>query len=80
MSAGDTYIPRGWMCPKCGQVWAPHVDRCYCRKGGAEIPWGGPFYPQPVQPDWQIVQVPAIRPFDQTFPGMPGRVTCDSVN
>ncbi len=18
----------GWMCPKCGSVWAPHVDGC----------------------------------------------------
>jgi predicted RNA-binding Zn-ribbon protein involved in translation (DUF1610 family) len=22
----------GWECPRCGQVWAPHIDRCQnCR-------------------------------------------------
>lgn len=23
-------IPRGWLCPRCGTVWAPDVDHCEC--------------------------------------------------
>lgn len=31
----DVYIPRkespvGWICPKCGKCWAPHIDSCSC--------------------------------------------------
>ena len=24
-----TWGQQGWVCPKCGSVWAPHVDGCY---------------------------------------------------
>ena len=25
---------QGWICPKCGSVWAPHVDGCHkCNRG-----------------------------------------------
>lgn len=23
-----TWGQQGWICPKCGSVWAPHVDGC----------------------------------------------------
>ena len=23
-------IPHGWQCPRCGTIYAPWVDRCYC--------------------------------------------------
>lgn len=25
--------PVGWICPKCGRCWAPHVDSCNCHDG-----------------------------------------------
>ena len=24
-----TWGQQGWVCPKCGSVWAPHVDGCH---------------------------------------------------
>jgi hypothetical protein len=31
----EVYVPRkdspvGWICPKCGRCWAPHVSSCNC--------------------------------------------------
>lgn len=54
---------KGWECPKCGAVLAPHVEECpYCR------PAVVPVYPQPnpygtgvppVQPPWTITCGPS---------------------
>lgn len=43
-------MTKGWECPRCGTVHAPHVDACGCtsdtRTGGATLPnW--PFMPSP---------------------------------
>lgn len=27
----------GWICPRCGQVWAPLVDRCSCVAQGSIV-------------------------------------------
>ena len=36
MLPGD-HIPKGWICPRCNKVWAPHIDSCDCNKGGAPV-------------------------------------------
>jgi|WetSurMetagenome_2_1015567.scaffolds.fasta_scaffold448580_2 hypothetical protein len=30
------HIPMGWMCPRCGQVWAPDVRECTCEPKPAD--------------------------------------------
>jgi hypothetical protein len=25
------HIPMGWICPRCGHVWAPDVRECTCQ-------------------------------------------------
>lgn len=37
--------PTGWVCPRCGKVWAPHVDQCRdCSSGYYPSPYP-PYYP-----------------------------------
>jgi len=36
--------PRGWVCPKCGLVWAPHVNFCGCANTTPQ-PWFPPPFP-----------------------------------
>lgn len=47
-SYGGNY---GWICPKCGKVWAPHVNFCDCgnnwNKFTCDIGTGGPYYKGP---------------------------------
>ena len=26
----NEHIPMGWLCPRCGHVWAPTVRECTC--------------------------------------------------
>ena len=41
MSKNET---KGWICPKCGRVYAPWVDKCqYC--GGSTITYTSPTCP-----------------------------------
>ena len=41
MSKDET---KGWICPKCGRVYAPWVDKCqYC--GGSTITYTAPTCP-----------------------------------
>lgn len=41
----------GWICPKCGKVWAPHIDFCDCgnnwNKFTCDTGTGGPYYKGP---------------------------------
>lgn len=32
---------RGWQCPQCGQVWAPHVSRCDCKANPHKVGHSG---------------------------------------
>lgn len=34
-------LPRGWVCPKCGTVYAPTVGRCLCSRHDAPVTAGG---------------------------------------
>jgi len=38
----EKYSNRGWICPKCGKVNAPHIDSCGCYNGSwvNELPQG----------------------------------------
>jgi hypothetical protein len=46
----------GWVCPKCGRVFAPWVSECkYC--GPGMIPLTGFSYPEP--PPWPIPHPPS---------------------
>jgi hypothetical protein len=40
--------PQGWICPKCGKIWAPHIDECpQCNdNGGIPIPKAPDFDPK----------------------------------
>jgi uncharacterized OB-fold protein len=31
IAMGEEKRPVGWICPRCGQVNAPHVDKCDCQ-------------------------------------------------
>ncbi len=35
-SAGWAFRQYGWICPKCGRVWAPWVPSCDCVRRGKE--------------------------------------------
>ena len=40
----NTTETRGWICPKCGRVYAPWVDKCqYC--GSSTITYTSPICP-----------------------------------
>ena len=54
-------MSEGWICPKCGQVWAPFINRCECSP-----------YPMTYPPDVPTVKWP---PFPNN-PLDPYRVTC----
>ena len=42
---------QGWICPKCGCVWAPHVDGCYkCNNGNNNTAGGTGIIS--TEPDW----------------------------
>ena len=53
MSKNET---KGWICPKCGRVYAPWIDKCqYC--GGSTItttPPTCPYYWWSCPHDWSI--------------------------
>lgn len=34
MNTEISWGQQGWICPKCGSVWAPHVDGCLKCNGG----------------------------------------------
>jgi hypothetical protein len=58
MPIEDASIPRGWLCPRCGRVWAPHVDFCDCKNstkqsGGAVISCPGEWTLTQLQPIWR---------------------------
>ncbi len=40
----------GWACPKCGNVYAPHVDECLSCNGAALMPYVPYVPPHPVYP------------------------------
>ena len=38
MNNNINWEQRGWICPKCGSVWAPRVNGCYnCNKSSNSI-------------------------------------------
>lgn len=41
-------LNQGWICPKCGMMWAPWVDRCDCVQEKMVIE---PFMPGPYIPN-----------------------------
>ena len=30
------HIPMGWLCPRCGHIWAPNVRECTCEPEPAD--------------------------------------------
>lgn len=47
------YSIYGWICPKCGKVWAPWVPSCSCTDPTTkteEIPSQQPYLPWPTIP------------------------------
>ena len=45
------YETKGWICPKCGRVYAPWVDKCqYC--GGSTITCTSPTCPYWTAPNY----------------------------
>lgn len=38
--------PTGWVCPKCGKVYAPSVVECYNCNRGCTYSDGGTFIPE----------------------------------
>ena len=47
---------KGWQCPKCDNVYGPHVDECVNCNGGVR------FVPYPVYP------LPAPSPYPYPYP------------
>ena len=41
------YQHHGWVCPKCGKVWAPWVDSCHCGQCNTQYPL---YPPHPLYP------------------------------
>lgn len=53
---GTTSVARGWECPRCQRINAPHASQCTCYPGMQFVPYGLPVVPTyptawPAHPD-----------------------------
>jgi len=73
------YSIYGWICPKCGRVWAPWIPSCSCTDPTTkigEIQPSQPYLPWPQQPyDPPPYNIPGTG--DPLPP--PTYITCDDV-
>ncbi len=74
---------KGWQCPACGKVYAPHVDECkHCNKEGMNwLEIKRKYFPNvPDMPDPPFTTPTGPTPYPWWHPLNPYRITCnDSV-
>jgi len=59
---------KGWICPKCGKVWAPYIEECReCNGGGhADRTVPAPFISKPIIIPAPIPPInPYVDPYSQ---------------
>lgn len=45
-------VNQGWICPKCGRVWAPSVNECLCSVPDVQPEKKGDQLPSPLDPSF----------------------------